>query len=192
VTDTGDYGLDVADLTITATGEAAWIGEPPTERPAAPEPASSAAPADIDAIAERLMAHLPAHARQLAAAIVALGANSEWDSEAVEILADPIQRAAVDAGLPPFGSSGPDDAYHAFYGRIALHEGIETDYEPEDHDEPGDELEHEPGGDGPKQQADDLMVRPILPRPGSDPSLVPGAIPSPGTAPVVPALPGPA
>ena len=89
-----------------------------------PYPGSDA----IDRAAAALMARLAARRRELMEAVVSLGANSRWDSSAIEVLAGPIQRAAIDAGLPAFGSTGADGATHAFYGRLALRAGLDTDW----------------------------------------------------------------
>lgn len=137
-----DAGIDV-DLTTTAPAPQA-IAAASSARPDvvtamadappavlapddAPEPGPPAAIADAT---EALMAALPRYADDLMHAIVYLGARSEWDSETIEALAGPIQRAALDAGLPPFGSTGPGGEYHAYYGALALSAGIHTDWEP--------------------------------------------------------------
>ncbi|WP_218926059.1 ArdC-like ssDNA-binding domain-containing protein [Xylanimonas oleitrophica] len=105
-------------------------------------------PATIEAAADALMAQMPRHATDLMEAIVYLGAHSEWDSETVEALAGPIQRAALDAGLPPFGSTGPDSEHHAYYGALARTAGIDTDWQPEPADVEPLNRPSEPPGPG--------------------------------------------
>ncbi|WP_240930642.1 ArdC family protein [Isoptericola sp. BMS4] len=85
-------------------------------------------PTTIDDVAEALTTHLATHARQLAEAVVFLGANTRWDSSAIEVLADPIQRAALDADMPAFGTTSAYGEAHAFYGRLARAAGVDTDW----------------------------------------------------------------
>ncbi|MCK0117002.1 ArdC family protein [Isoptericola sp. S6320L] len=94
-------------------------------------PGRPTTPATTDDVAEALATHLTTHARELAEAVVYLGANTRWGSSAIEVLAEPIQRAAVDAGMPAFGSTGANGEAHAFYGRLAQAAGVDTDWDAE-------------------------------------------------------------